>query len=464
MVLTADPDPGWSFDRWSGDLTGSQNPDTLILSGNMTVTAFFEEIPWIGWVEKTPDPHPTARAYTAMACLDGGQTVLFGGWDGSSILADTWVYDIAESTWTQMSPTSSPSARAGHAMAHIGGDRVMLFGGDDGSYDDQTWIYDLSEDSWTQMSPASSPSARADFDMVFLGADQALLFGGNTGSDSDETWVYDLSADAWTQKFPATSPSPRSEHTMAHLGGDQALLFGGNNGTLSDQTWVYDLSANTWTQMSPAAKPSARATLTMAYFGGDQAVLFGGDASGYNDETWIYDLGENTWTEQVGTPHPSARYAFAMSESRMDGSRRIVLFGGYYGTLSDETWLFGREDQEEPQPPQAVADLRAMQAFGTSAPGSKDILLIWSAVTADTTGAPLTVDAYVIYRDTLLGFTPGPATELGTTADTTYLDAGAAGEAGSNYFYFVNARKDTLESVPSQCIGEFDMDLMNDVR
>jgi|GEM_PF-2515260 len=464
VVLTADPDPGWSFDRWSGDLTGSQNPDTLILSGNMTVTAFFEEIPWIGWVEKTPDPHPTARAYTAMACLDGGQTVLFGGWDGSSILADTWVYDIAESTWTQMSPTSSPSARAGHAMAHIGGDRVMLFGGDDGSYDDQTWIYDLSEDSWTQMSPASSPSARADFDMVFLGADQALLFGGNTGSDSDETWVYDLSADAWTQKFPATSPSPRSEHTMAHLGGDQALLFGGNNGTLSDQTWVYDLSANTWTQMSPAAKPSARATLTMAYFGGDQAVLFGGDASGYNDETWIYDLGENTWTEQVGTPHPSARYAFAMSESRMDGSRRIVLFGGYYGTLSDETWLFGREDQEEPQPPQAVADLRAMQAFGTSAPGSKDILLIWSAVTADTTGAPLTVDAYVIYRDTLLGFTPGPATELGTTADTTYLDAGAAGEAGSNYFYFVNARKDTLESVPSQCIGEFDMDLMNDVR
>jgi hypothetical protein len=461
VVLTAVPDSAWQFDSWSGDLTGSQNPDTLTLSGNMTVTAYFEEIPWIGWVEKYPDPHPTARAYAAMACLDGGQAVLFGGWDGSDILADTWVYDIAESTWTQMSPASSPSARAGHAMAHIGGDRAMLFGGDVGSYSDETWIYDLSEDSWTQMSPAASPSPRADFDLAFLGGDQVLLFGGNTGSDNDETWVYDLSEDAWTQKSPATKPSARSEHGMAYLGGDQALLFGGNNGTLNDQTYVYDLSANTWTQMSPAAKPSARATFTMAYFGGDQVVLFGGDASGYNDETWIYDLGENAWTEQVGTPHPSARYAYAMSESRMDGSRRIVLFGGYHGTMSDETWLFGREDQEELHPPQAVEDLRALQAFGTSGPGSKDIRLIWSAVTADTTGAPLTVDAYVVYRDTLLGFVPGPATELGTTADTTYLDAGACGDAGHTYFYFVNARKDTLESMHSQCIGEFDQDLIN---
>ena len=464
VVLTADPDPGWSFDRWSGDLTGSQNPDTLILSANMTVTAFFEEIPWIGWAEKSPDPHPTARAYMAMACLDGGQAVLFGGWDGGGILADTWVYDVAESTWTQMSPASSPSARAGHAMAHIGGDRAMLFGGNDGSYDDETWIYDLSEDSWTQMSPASSPSARADFDMAFLGGDQVLLFGGNTGSDNDETWVYDLSGDAWTQKTPGTKPSERSEHAMAHLGGDRVLLFGGNNGTLNDQTYVYDLSANTWTLMSPSVHPSARATLTMAYFGDDQAVLFGGDASGYDDETWIYDLGENTWTEQAGSPHPSARYAYAMSESRMDGSGRIVLFGGYYGTMSDETWLFGREEQEELHPPRAVEDLQAMKAFGTSAPSSKDIRLIWSAVTADTTGEPLTIDAYVIYRDTLLDFTPGPATELSTTADTTYLDIGAAGDAGHMYFYFVNARKDTMESVHSQCVGEFDMDLMNDVR
>jgi len=461
VVLTADPDPGWQFDRWFGDLTGSANPDTLTLSGNMTVTAFFEEIPWIGWTEKFPDSHPTARAYTAMACLDGGQAALFGGWDGFGILADTWVYDIGESTWTQKSPAAPPSARAGHAMVHIDGDQVLLFGGDDGSYDDETWIYDLSANTWTQKSPATSPSARADFDMAYLGDDQVLLFGGNTGSDNDETWVYDLSANTWTQMFPATKPSPRSEHGMAHLGGNQALLFGGNDGILDDETWVYDLSANSWTQMSPASGPSARATLTMVYIGTDQALLFGGDAGGYNDETWIYDLSEDTWTEQVGTPHPSARYAFAMSESRMDGSTRIILFGGYHGTMSDQTWIFGSENQPEPQPPQAVQDLRVMRAFSTSVPGSKDIRLIWSAVTADTTGAPMTVDGYVVYRDILPDFVPGPATELGATANTTYLDAGAAGNTGSQYFYFVNARKATLESLPSQCVGEFDADLMN---
>ena len=43
VELTADPDPGWSFDHWSGNLWGSQNPDTIIMNGNRTVTAHFED-------------------------------------------------------------------------------------------------------------------------------------------------------------------------------------------------------------------------------------------------------------------------------------------------------------------------------------------------------------------------------------------------------------------------------------
>ena len=41
VTLTASADPGWTFTNWSGDLTGSDNPQTLELTGNATVTANF---------------------------------------------------------------------------------------------------------------------------------------------------------------------------------------------------------------------------------------------------------------------------------------------------------------------------------------------------------------------------------------------------------------------------------------
>jgi hypothetical protein len=44
VELTATADPGWTFDNWSGDLSGSTNPDTIIMDGNKLVTATFNEV------------------------------------------------------------------------------------------------------------------------------------------------------------------------------------------------------------------------------------------------------------------------------------------------------------------------------------------------------------------------------------------------------------------------------------
>ena len=41
VTLTATADPDWSFSAWSGDLTGSTNPDTVTILGDTTVTATF---------------------------------------------------------------------------------------------------------------------------------------------------------------------------------------------------------------------------------------------------------------------------------------------------------------------------------------------------------------------------------------------------------------------------------------
>ncbi|MFT5051724.1 MAG: regulation of enolase protein 1 (concanavalin A-like superfamily), partial [Chlamydiales bacterium] len=41
VVLTAVPDTGWAFDHWEMDLTGSVNPETVMMSADRSVTAVF---------------------------------------------------------------------------------------------------------------------------------------------------------------------------------------------------------------------------------------------------------------------------------------------------------------------------------------------------------------------------------------------------------------------------------------
>jgi uncharacterized repeat protein (TIGR02543 family) len=43
ITITALPKTGWTFDQWSGDHSGSINPDTIIITQNLTITATFTE-------------------------------------------------------------------------------------------------------------------------------------------------------------------------------------------------------------------------------------------------------------------------------------------------------------------------------------------------------------------------------------------------------------------------------------
>jgi len=297
------------------------------------------------WTQQYPTSAPSARQYHDMAYIDGGKALLFGGWIGSND-DETWIYDVGANTWTQMFPASEPPARREHTMAYTGTDKVLLFGGyDDSGLDDETWVYDLSDSTWTQISPLSKPSPRYAYGMAYIGDDQVLLFGGNTGAPlfrNDETWVYDLSDSTWTQKNPSSKPSARTGHAMAYIGTDQVLLFGGyDTGGFSDETWVYDLSANTWTQKDPSQKPSARRGQGMAHIGGDWVLIFGGDDGSRIDETWVYDLSDDSWILDVNTAQPSPRTLPGFSETSVDGSTSLVLFGGTVVSGSDDqTWTY----------------------------------------------------------------------------------------------------------------------------
>ena len=56
-----------------------------------------------------------------------GDTVMFGGQDGSNLLAETWSWD--GSTWTQQAPATSPSTRSGPLMVYdLAAANMVLFG------------------------------------------------------------------------------------------------------------------------------------------------------------------------------------------------------------------------------------------------------------------------------------------------------------------------------------------------
>jgi len=94
VVVTAIPDTAWVFAGWSGGLTGTENPDTVVVLSDTTITATFEEIvpgdPWVltvnvvggGTVTRTPDQPSYAHGDTVVVSAIPDTAWAFAGWSG----------------------------------------------------------------------------------------------------------------------------------------------------------------------------------------------------------------------------------------------------------------------------------------------------------------------------------------------------------------------------------------------
>ncbi|TVQ07938.1 MAG: hypothetical protein EA364_16035, partial [Balneolaceae bacterium] len=91
--LTAQPAEGWVFDRWEGDLTGNQNPETIVVDEEKNVTAVFVQdqpdlytlavqVQGQGSVSVDPakDQYESGEQVTLTATASGGWR--FSGWQG----------------------------------------------------------------------------------------------------------------------------------------------------------------------------------------------------------------------------------------------------------------------------------------------------------------------------------------------------------------------------------------------
>jgi hypothetical protein len=91
VQLTANPATGWSFGQWSDNLTGSSNPTTLIITGNMTVTATFTQdqytltVTVIGSGSVSKDPNQATYTWGTNVTLNATASV---GWTFASWSVD----------------------------------------------------------------------------------------------------------------------------------------------------------------------------------------------------------------------------------------------------------------------------------------------------------------------------------------------------------------------------------------
>jgi hypothetical protein len=186
------------------------------------------------------------------------KVIMFGGWTGTDALADTWSYEGRTGVWTRVATRGSPPARWGAAMVYdAAAGKLVLFCGLYGSYDGSsrlgdTWTYDPAARTWTRLRPAGAvPPARAYAAVAYdQAAGRIVLFGGFAGSRGllSDTWSYDAAAGRWTELGPG--PSRRDFGSMAYdAAAGELVLFGGQTGSagnvdatdLSD-TWLLTLS------------------------------------------------------------------------------------------------------------------------------------------------------------------------------------------------------------------------------
>jgi hypothetical protein len=90
VTLTAVPDEGWLFDYWSGAVTGSTNPVSLVMTGDKSVTAHFKKKAYkvtlyvAGSGTLTADPDATSFLFGDTLVLEATPEpgYYFGGWYG----------------------------------------------------------------------------------------------------------------------------------------------------------------------------------------------------------------------------------------------------------------------------------------------------------------------------------------------------------------------------------------------
>ena len=116
VTLTATPDAGWLFDRWSGDVTGSANPTTITMNANKSVTAHFVQAPPQQYtLTMAVDGNGSTTPAVGDHTYDEGAVVPLTATPDAGWVFDRWSGDVTGST----NPTTITMSTNKSVTAHF---------------------------------------------------------------------------------------------------------------------------------------------------------------------------------------------------------------------------------------------------------------------------------------------------------------------------------------------------------
>ncbi|HJR59544.1 MAG TPA: PIG-L family deacetylase [Vicinamibacterales bacterium] len=182
VTVTATPADGWMFTGWSGGLTGSQNPATVILSADKTVQALFSVMPppappVITNVQVIPSVTGAAITWStdkpASSRVDYGPTAGYGAFADSAALVTSHSITIAN-----LNPTSlyhfSVTSTGSDGLSASSADQTFQTGADPSGFrsdDFNVCAVDEGSDGWSFSDPLGGSSYRT----VGVGSGEAAL-------------------------------------------------------------------------------------------------------------------------------------------------------------------------------------------------------------------------------------------------------------------------------------------------
>jgi len=237
VQLTAVPSQNWLFSQWTGDLTGSQNPEVIIMTGNKTVTAVFSQIQYTltlfndgnGSISKVPNQTAYAPGtnVTLTAIPDLGWS--FTSWSGdltgslnpTSIIMDANKTVTAHFTLNQAPTIDSYTPTMSYPSTSQGNPQGFTVNATDPDGDSLTyeWYFDgtfiAGTDSYT-FTPTSDSSGAHNV---------TVQVSDGNGAQANHNWY--LTVDANLVMPFDTSTTPITDYSGL-----------GNNGTPVGPTWT----------------------------------------------------------------------------------------------------------------------------------------------------------------------------------------------------------------------------------
>ncbi|MCC5808421.1 MAG: hypothetical protein JJU00_18985 [Opitutales bacterium] len=342
ILLTAVAPPGYTFGGWSGSLGGTQNPQSLVMSVNRTVSAFFTPdddgfADWEALDTLPPDRrgpldrngplnlpnlmshamglNPLEGQSADLPKLDAVDHAAGRAWFSFRRAKEAGFADLSIEQsinlqqWQEAEPLDwmviQDFGDAERVLAELeipdGSDRFFA-----------RLATRTTAPMWRAASLDNAPQGASRATVLWTGEEMIVWGGRRAGGDRINTGGrYDPATDQWQAVTQVNAPSARAYHTAVWTG-TEMIVWGGEDGDAGANPFGdgarYNPATDTWAPLSMVNAPSPRSRHT-AVWTGTEMIIWGGKTGPdqATDTGARYNPATDTWTALPLTGAPVAR-------------------------------------------------------------------------------------------------------------------------------------------------------------